>query len=232
MAGAMLHDDGGSRRSRSRAADAHENGASWVPVAVGLTALAGVTALAMRNARGGYIKRHYETSPGAKAARPSKPEVERSLTIGRSADELYERWRDPETLTQVMKGFATVQGSGDDRQHWQIDGPLGRSYEWESEAVDDRPGEGIGWRSLPGADLPNQGSVRFSPAPADRGTVVTLHFRFDPPGGALGEALIKLLGHKPLGLAADGVLRRFKSLVETGEIPTTERQPAARADTR
>ena len=33
-------------------------------------------------------------------------------------------------------------------------------------------------------------------------------------------------------MAADGALRRFKSLVETGEIPTTERQPAARADTR
>jgi hypothetical protein len=36
----------------------------------------------------------------------------------------------------------------------------------------------------------------------------------------------------PLDLAADGALRRFEGLVETGEIPTTGRQPAARADTR
>ena len=71
-----------------------------------------------------------------------------------------------------------------------------------------------------------------APAPADRGSVATLHFRFDPPGGLLGEATAKLLAGKGLGLAADGVLRRFKSLVETGEIPTTERQPAARADPR
>ena len=62
--------------------------------------------------------------------------------------------------------------------------------------------------------------------------MATLRLRFDPPGGVLGDAPVELLGHKPLNLAADGVLRRFKSLVETGEIPTTERQPAARADTR
>jgi uncharacterized membrane protein len=61
--------------------------------------------------------------------------------------------------------------------------------------------------------------------------VVTLHVRFDPPGGALGEGLLKLLGSTPLDLVADAALRRFKNLVETGEIPTTVRQPAARADT-
>ena len=72
----------------------------------------------------------------------------------------------------------------------------------------------------------------FRPAPGDRGTVVTLHLRFDPPGGTLGSAAVKLLGPTPLHVVVDGALRRFKSLIETGEIPTTERQPAARADTR
>lgn len=232
MAGAILHDDNSARRSGTQSAEAPERGPGWLPVAVGLTALAGVTALAIRNARGGYIQRHYEKSPGRKSAAPTKPEVERSITIGRSADELRERWRDPETLTRVMAGFATVTASDAGRMHWQVDGPLGRTYAWNSEAADDRAGESISWRSVDGADLPNEGSVRFHPATGDRGTVATLHFRFDPPGGPLGETLAKLLGHKPLGLAADGVLRRFKSLVETGEIPTTERQPAARADTR
>ena len=60
----------------------------------------------------------------------------------------------------------------------------------------------------------------------------TLRLRLDPPGGALGDAAVRLLGTTPIDLAVDGVLRRFKSLVETGEIPTTERQPAARAHTR
>jgi uncharacterized membrane protein len=94
------------------------------------------------------------------------------------------------------------------------------------------PGKSIGWRMLSNAAISNEGSVRFHPAPADRGTVATLHFRFDPPGGTVGDGMLKVPGTTPLDLIADRALRRFKSLVETGEIPTTGRQPAARADTR
>ena len=243
-----------SRRGRSSSnasAGGPMQGLGWLPIALGtaaivaglgsrkkgtmalaLTALAGVTAAGAM--RGGQLSRENGRADGYApgGALAGEPEVERSITIGKTADELYQRWRDPGTLPQIMAGFATVRASGDSRMHWQVEGPLGRSFEWDAETVDDRPGEGTGWRSLPGAAIPNEGSVRFRPASGGRGTVATLRFRFDPPGGALGDAAVKLLGTTPLDLAADGALRRFKSLVETGEIPTTERQPAARADTR
>ena len=201
-------------------------------MAFALTALAGMTAAGA--IRGGTSDRGRADSngQGVTSVREPEGEVERSITIGKTVDELRHCWLDPNTLPQIMAGFATVRAIGDGRKHWMVHGPLGRSYGWESETVDDRPGEGIGWRSLPDAAIPNEGSIRFRPAPADHGTVVILRFRFDPPGGALGDAAIKLLGAAPLKLAADGALRRFKSLVETGEIPTTERQSAARADTR
>jgi uncharacterized membrane protein len=60
---------------------------------------------------------------------------------------------------------------------------------------------------------------------------VKLRFRFDPPGGVLGDAAIKRFGVVP-GTLTSKALRRFKSLAETGEIPTTERNPSARADAR
>ena len=237
------------RPSSDASAGGPMQGLGWVPIALGtaaivaglgsrkkgtvalaLTALAGVTAAAA--VRDGQLGRGKADSNGQGAASGGEPEVERSITIGKAADELHRLWLDPKTLPQVMAGFASVRASGDDRLHWKIEGPVGRAYEWDSETVDDRPGEGIGWRSLPNAAIPNEGSVRFRPATGGRGTVATLRFRFDPPGGALGDAAVQLLGTTPLDLAADGALRRFKSLVETGEIPTTERQPAARADTR
>ena len=256
MAGGIIaiQRDGSSRRGRpslGASAGGPMQGAGWIPIALGtaaivarlgsrkqgtmalaLTALAGMTAVGAM--RGGQLSRDRAPTngKGQGGARADEPEVERSITIGKTADELYQRWRDPGTLPQVMTGFATVRASGDGRTHWKVEGPLGRRYEWDAETVDDLPGEGIGWRSLTGGAIPNEGSIRLRPATGGRGTVVTLRLRFDPPGGALGDAAVKILGTTPLDLAADGALRRFKSLVETGEIPTTERQPAARADTR
>ena len=198
-------------------------------MAVALTALAGAVALdqlnAVQHGRG-------QTAGKERSASNGKSKVERSITIGKSSDQLQKRWRDPETVSRVFAGVAGVRPMGDGRLHWTIEGPFGSPHEWDSETTSDRSGDGIGWRSLPGAAVPNEGSIRFRPAPADRGTVATLRFSFDPPGGVLSAAVVELLDHWPLGLAVDAVLRRFKSLVETGEIPTTERQPAARADTR
>jgi uncharacterized membrane protein len=218
----------------------------WIPIALGaaaivarlggrkkgaaalaLTAVAGAAAVGA--VRGVQHGRGRADSKG-QGASDGKPEVERSITIGKTADELRHYWLDPRTLPQIMAGFATVHAAGDGRMHWKVEGPLGRLWEWDSETVD-RPGEGIGWRSLPDGAISNEGWVRFQSAPAGRGTVLTLRVRFDAPGGALGGGVLKLLGTTPLDLVADGALRRFKNLVETGEIPTTVRQPAARADT-
>lgn len=216
------------RHSSDTSGGTSAHGSGWIRIALGAAAIAAGVA-AVRSVKRGRKGLDGE-SAGSSAV--GEAEVERSLTIGRTAEELYQRWRDPQTLTRILSEFATVHESGDGRFHWRVEGPLGQAREWDSETVDDRPGESVGWRSRPDAGIPNEGSVRFRPAPADRGTVATLHLRFDAPDGALGHAATKLLGDKPLGLAAETVLRRFKSLVESGEIPTTERQPAARADTR
>lgn len=160
-------------------------------------------------------------------AAPTANEIERSITIGKSADELYRAFRDPETLQRVMGHFARVSAHGETLE-WRIDAPLGRSLVWQSRFVEERPSELLRWESLPGAELPNEGSVRFEPAAANWGTVVRLRFRFDPPGGALGKAATKLFGIVPTTITATA-LRRFKSLVEAGEIPTTGPNPAARA---
>lgn len=242
----------GGQQDRSSRQDRPSHGPSavgsmqnlgWIPVALGAAAIVaglggrrkGAAALALTAFAGaGAVGAMRGMQPDRGKAGSQKgggePEVERSITIGKTADELRHSWLDPRTLPQVMAGFADVRATGEGRMHWKVEGPLGHAYEWDTEAVD-RPGEGIGWRSLPDGAIRNEGSVRFHPAPAGRGTVVTLHFRFDPPGGALGEGLLKFLGTTPLNLIADGALRRFKNLVETGEIPTTARQPAARADT-
>jgi uncharacterized membrane protein len=170
------------------------------------------------------LKRRGSLEAGAGTGRAV---LERSITIQKPASELYRAWRVAENLSKVMGHFADVTTTGPDLQHWQVQAPLGQTFEWDSHIVEEHPGEYLRWESMPGAQVPNEGWVRFRPAPGDWGTVVTLRFRFNPPGGPLGDAMMKLLGDAPAALA-NKTLKRFKSLVETGEIPTTRPNPAAR----
>ena len=168
---------------------------------------------------------------GAAGASADAPEAVAAITIGKPAEELDRLWRDPQTLTRITSGLAEVTPAGDGRMHWKVRGPLGRDFEWDTRVVEDRTGLGQRWQSVDGASLPSEGEIRFRPAPGDRGTEVTLRIRFNPPGGVLGLAAAKLLGFMPR-LFAERTLHYFRALAETGEIPTTDRQPAARADTR
>ncbi len=165
------------------------------------------------------------------ASTPTVPEVERTLTIGAPADELYRLWRQPETPNRVMGHVGEVTVRSEDEAHWVVHGPLGQTWEWDTRIVEEQPGERVRWESLPGAAFPNEGEVSFRPGPADWGTETTLRVRFDPPGGLVGDAALKLAGPAPK-LFLGQALRRFKSLAETGEIPTLYRQPAARNDGR
>jgi len=199
---------------------------------LGGTAIARASGKLLHRGRNG--RRHVLRALGLSAreqheagARAEPPDVRRSLTIGKSAEELQRFWREPENLSRIMGHFAEVTAVGPDRVHWRVHGPLGKSLEWDTQIVEAHPGGLLRWESLEGAELPNQGSLRFRPAPGNWGTEVTLHIRFEPPGGALGEAVMKRLSIVPDMLALRA-LRRFKSLVETGEIPTTAHNPSAR----
>jgi uncharacterized membrane protein len=85
----------------------------------------------------------------------------------------------------------------------------------------------IAWRSVDGSQVQNAGTVRFERAPGGRGTIVRVHMQYDPPGGALGRAAAKLFLQNPEKQMAVDLLRP-KQFMETGEIPTTEGQPAGR----
>ncbi|RKG81888.1 SRPBCC family protein [Corallococcus exercitus] len=167
-------------------------------------------------------------STGAEARREPLVEVERTITVGRPAEELYRLWSEPSTLSRLMAHFADVTSTrGGDGRHWQIHGPMGRELSWDSRIVEDRPPELHRWESTEDSPVKVQGQVRFKPAPADFGTEVTLHLAFSPPGGALGEALAKRMRGIP-AMQVMKSLRRFKSLAETGEIPTLDHNPSAR----
>lgn len=155
------------------------------------------------------------------------PTVERSITIGRPAGELSELLRDPENLGPIVGHFAEVTAAGEDRHRWVVRGPLDRDLSWETRIVEEQSGDLLRWEPVDGGALFDEWSVSFRPAPGERGTEVTLRVRFDPPGGALGSAGMERLDVVPRTLVGTA-LDRLKSLAETGEVPTLDRNPSAR----
>jgi uncharacterized membrane protein len=143
--------------------------------------------------------------------------VSKSMVINSTPEELYRLWRDFENLPRFMRHLERVRVTGEGRSHWVARAPAGTTVEWDAEVTEDRPNELIAWRSLEGADVDNRGSVRFDPAPGNRGTIVRVEMSYDPPAGALGALVAKLFGEEP-GAQAREALRCLKQVVETGEV--------------
>jgi uncharacterized membrane protein len=158
----------------------------------------------------------------------NKPiKVEKTVTINKPADELYRFWHDFEKLPTFMKHLKSVKVYNEKRSHWIANAPLGNSVEWDADILEDRENEFISWASVEGADVDNSGFVRFKKAPGDRGTEVKVVLEYNLPGGALASVIAKLFGEEPEQQIGDD-LRRFKMLMEAGEIATTEGQPSGR----
>jgi uncharacterized membrane protein len=155
---------------------------------------------------------------------PRGVNVLESVTINRPIATLYRFWRNLENLPQFMRHLESVEKVTDTISHWHAMGPAGVIVEWNAEVYNEIPDKLIAWRSLEGADVVSAGSVNFDEAGAGRGTRVTVHLQYSPPGGKLGAAVAKLFGRDAETEIRED-LRRFKQLIEAGEVPTTAGQP-------
>jgi uncharacterized membrane protein len=153
--------------------------------------------------------------------------VNAAITVNRPADEVYAAWRDFSRAPRYMDRISRVEVLDPARSRWTATGPMGRSWAWESEVVEDRPGELIAWESLPGSELPNRGWVQFLPAGGDgRQTEVRYFVEFDPPGGVIGDAIASVFHDAPKEMIR-GDLRRFRQMVEADGTSAAAPQPAA-----
>ncbi len=153
--------------------------------------------------------------------------VGKSVTIGSSRQELYERWRDFTRFPEFMENVERVVTHGDGTSTWRIKAPAGTSVELVTRITEDKAGETIAWASTPESQIETEGRVEFIEAPPGRGTMVRLTMRYDPPGGFPGRIVAKILQREP-SIQARRDLRRFKQLVETGEV-TTNASPSGRS---
>jgi uncharacterized membrane protein len=148
--------------------------------------------------------------------------IGRTVTINRPRSELYAFWRRFENLPRFMENIVSITVLDAHRSHWVVTAPGGRTVEWDSIIIEDIPNESIRWKSADGADVTHSGHVEFRDAQGQRGTEVTATILYDPPAGTLGKIVAKLFQEEPK-IQSRRDLRRFKQLMETGEISTSIR---------
>jgi uncharacterized membrane protein len=155
--------------------------------------------------------------------------VDESILVNRPIAEVYRFWRNFENLPRFMEHLDAVAVRDEGVSHWVATGPAGTRVEWDARIINEVENQVIGWQSLAGSRVSTAGSVNFDET--GHGTSVRVHLQYNPPGGRLGAAVAWIFGEEPTQTVRED-LRRFKRLLETGEIPTTEGQPSGRTSAR
>ncbi|MEQ5787887.1 SRPBCC family protein [Erythrobacter sp. NFXS35] len=209
----------------------HRSWSNLAVLGIGLAAIPAV-AFGVANARRRSDIRS-DNAPGFTARRSfgSFDVVGRSVTIRRPRAELFRFWRDFSNLSEFMENLEKVEPDATEagRNTWFIRAPAGKTFAVETRVVREIDNELIAWRSTPESEIETEGRVTFEDAPGERGTRVGLIIAYKPVGGAAGKMLAKLMRRSP-ELQARHDLKRFKMLMETGEISTSARCRADRSD--
>lgn len=160
-----------------------------------------------------------------KAAKAASPQADTHAVflVNASPDQAYKLWRNFAGLPRFMVHLQSVRELDSRRSEWIALGPGQREVRWIAEITEDTPNQRIAWRSQPGSDVHTSGSVDFRADPQGRGTFVSVNVQYGLPGGPLTSGLAALFGKNPEFVVREDV-RRFKQLLETGEVPTTRGQ--------
>ncbi|HVM38073.1 MAG TPA: SRPBCC family protein [Sphingomicrobium sp.] len=208
--------------AEERTSDNRSSQRAWIGAGIAVAAGAATFLLARRTG----------DSPGAENRLSDAPDhvlrdrdksnralVGKTVTIAKSRDELFAIWRDFTRFPGFMDNVRYVETIDEKRSRWTIAGPGGSDVELVTRITEERPGELIAWESEPESQIATSGKVEFLDAAPERGTMVRLTMRYDPPGGLIGRGIAKVLQREPQ-VQARRDLRRFKQLMETGEVAT------------
>ncbi|GGI72101.1 hypothetical protein GCM10007973_06360 [Polymorphobacter multimanifer] len=147
----------------------------------------------------------------------------RSVTINAPRAVVWRRFRDlrswPDWAVNIEAIGPSANGS---RLRFTTQDPSG-PVQWTGGVTEERPEELLAISSDEGSAVPVRVRYEFHDAPGGRGTEIHAAVAYEPPGGSLGRYAAKLTQREP-GIQLRRDLKRFKSLIETGEIAVNDPQ--------
>jgi uncharacterized membrane protein len=135
----------------------------------------------------------------------------KSIIVGTGVGEAFEAWASFENFPHFMKNIKSVEKRPDGSTHWVMDGPLGKTIEWDAETTMFEPNKRIAWRSREGSTIKTSGQVTFVELGTGQ-TQINLTIQWVVPASKGGEKLAGLLADPEKRVEED--LYNFKTYVE------------------
>jgi uncharacterized membrane protein len=132
--------------------------------------------------------------------------LERSVQIGRPAEEVFAAWSRFEELPGKISALRQVEVDGE-RSTWEGDID-GRSFQFDAVVAQVIPNESIGWKSVRGPQ--HSGRINFARLGDD--TLVHVTMNYAPPLGRFGRLLAPITDY--LESRIEEALRDFKRALE------------------
>lgn len=151
---------------------------------------------------------------GKNTQEPVNVTIRSAFTINKPRLAVYNFWRQLDNLPLFMNHLESVELIDDIRSHWVMKLPTGvGTISWDAEIVADKPGEMIGWSSLPDSVIDNAGKVFFRDTLEGEGTLVDLLITYQPPAGGVGASIASLLNPFFKNIV-DNDVRNFKQYMD------------------
>lgn len=147
--------------------------------------------------------------------------ITRTIAINRTPEEVFAFWQDYENYPNFMEEIESVRISGARLLHWRTKDQNGKITEWDTEISIEKPFSEIAFRSVKDSDVDIAASVRIERATGGRGAFVKMEVDYNPPGGIIGEAYVKLFGEDP-EKQIYRALRASKQILETGGVVVSD----------
>jgi len=183
---------------------------TWAAARRSLLGLGVGSAVLLRSVTNVPVTRLVGIGAGARAI-----DLQKHIYVHAPVEEVFGYFSEFENFPRFMTHVRSVspQDEQGHRWRWSVTGPGGVPVSWDAELTECVPNEVIAWESVRGSILQNAGRIRFEP---DReGTRIGVRISYNPPGGAIGHAIVTALGKNPKQQLDDDMIR-FKSLLETG----------------
>jgi uncharacterized membrane protein len=151
---------------------------------------------------------------GKDTQEPVNINIKSTFTIDKPRQEVYNFWRKLDNLPLFMNHLESVELLDNERSHWVLKLPAGvGTISWDASIVKDKPGEVIGWSSLPDSIIDNAGKVFFRDTPDGKGTLVDVVITYQPPAGGVGASIAHVL-NPFFKNVVDNDVRNFKQYMD------------------